>query len=810
MGGQFDSHPQLSAAVSRMRPGPRAELMQIVGKDVQEWFDGKAGEYAALIKMLSGTRAPDWSGLDKDERTSILRFFVQRFGNEYPDRLATPQQRLAAVINAYNRLEPAQRSEDLARRAEYVHSLVHVYSADTGDAMRDGLQQLAGDPDVTSRLTGSQAEALRRALDSHTTSARPHDPQADPALATRELRNLDPLHWPDGVTVTKRSGMVGVYFVATSTEIQAVVKPMWDTSSHYADRFIREVAKVVTPRARVVKWDTPEGQIIEGILPDARSSMVNLVAMHQGGAGQGGPEYFSVMEHVPGNELTRLDAQGLHQFLTDTVSLESVGRLLTADIFLGNYDRMSDYHINYSNLLYDSGSAQLTAIDNATYFGGLAKDPDSVSVNLFGIEDRHKQIPLVSAKFVNDLVGHVADSGPTDHLISPQIIESAQKSITHGASGLFSRIGSEVEQREHSLRRSHELDVPYEGAWQPDQWMIRGFAHAVDEIWGNGLTGSSSPADAQAEPPVFAAMMRLKNYVEQHWRAADTDRSGPGDVTVYSADTGDALHDGLKRLAGDPDVTSRLTGSQAEALRRALDSHTTSAPAASDPAPHAFLDQPRFAVTAGDETSTRQRAEGDGKGAARLGPATTGPTDTASTSPDDAAVSAPTDPTATAVSQPATSRGGRENSSAQHRHRPWRMTSNDPLPVAVMRQPMEFELAHLTSAHHIHTLSVHAPNYQDVTRQAAQHVAEHIRAQVSYQAQLRITMTNVELRLTLPAPDEPSTASENDTEDPFLNYSHVAQLTANFLEHRVLVTRRVQGEIMTLMTLCPPEPAAVH
>ncbi|MET7694515.1 hypothetical protein ABZT06_42490 [Streptomyces sp. NPDC005483] len=145
----------------------------------------------------------------------------------------------------------------------------------------------------------------------------------------------------------------------------------------------------------------------------------------------------------------------------------------------------------------------------------------------------------------------------------------------------------------------------------------------------------------------------------------------------------------------------------------------------------------------------------------------------------------------------------------QRRNEPWRMSlGGELLPVAVVRQPMLFDLAELTESHGVATLSPHDSDYQETTLEAAQHVADHIRGQVDAMADQRVTMTNAELRVVLPGPGHGS-ASELPGVDPFLTYSHIAQLTANVLEHRVLVTQRSEpgsDRTIVLMTLCPPEP----
>ncbi|MFB7504010.1 MULTISPECIES: glycosyltransferase [Streptomyces] len=332
-------------------------------------------------------------------------------------------------------------------------------------------------------------------------------------------RPWHPLRWPHEVTVTIGQGATGVYFVRSAAGSHAVVKPMWDTSSHYADRFIRKVAGVATPRAEVVRWDTPAGRRVEELLPVARNSMVNFMA-RWGETSEGGPEYFAVMQHARGEELTGLDGEGLRAFLTDHTALESVGRVLAADIFLGNNDRMSDFHINYSNLLYDPEGAELTAIDNSTYFGGLPKEPEMVAVNFFGVEERYDAIPSVAKKFVDGLHERAVNAAASVD-IGADVLDLARSSVSRGAFSLFSRIGSDVLEHEQDLRFSYVADVPYDDAWQPDEWMVRGWAQALRERWGKGPVDPASGMGTKSEESTFDAMKRLESYFKEHWTADD-------------------------------------------------------------------------------------------------------------------------------------------------------------------------------------------------------------------------------------------------------------------------------------------------
>ena len=175
------------------------------------------------------------------------------------------------------------------------------------------------------------------------------------------------------VTITRSpEGEAGVYFIASGGD-QIVLKPVEAAApAEYASTFMQQGMGLGAPLSKVYAKDSAEGRQITALLTGTRvqgSRSATELADQIGKA-----EHYHVMSKVGGKSIKTLDDTEATQFIQDDGALEAVGRIMVADAFLGNTDRLL-WSINLGNFFYAAAGAMATdvvrTIDNESNFVAL-------------------------------------------------------------------------------------------------------------------------------------------------------------------------------------------------------------------------------------------------------------------------------------------------------------------------------------------------------------------------------------------------------------------------------------------------------
>lgn len=236
----------------------------------------------------------------------------------------------------------------------------------------------------------------------------------------------EPRAWRGQPVTRSGEGAQGVFFVGPKGD-QVVVKPMYSTGgAQHADMFLAEMG-ISTPRSLRYAKNGLSGRAIHNLLLSnaaaGRTPEEIPAQLEQANA-------FLVMDHVPGASLQQLGEEETVRYLSDRSALQQTGRMMVADAFLGNEDRVSGPAVNLGNFFYQAATVMtpgtIRAIDSDARFG-----PVSVSRGRSGKKMLNDAMqtklgylemllpPAVNSPLIHRFLGRIRQA----HRRSPRVIE---------------------------------------------------------------------------------------------------------------------------------------------------------------------------------------------------------------------------------------------------------------------------------------------------------------------------------------------------------------------------------------------------
>lgn len=196
--------------------------------------------------------------------------------------------------------------------------------------------------------------------------------QAGNAATARMLQRLAytdaPATWGNVAVKRSSEGVEGVYFVGPTRDI--VVKPVRSTGTvEYANRFMGAIGFTAPKSVRYAMNDAGTAGVItqlivskkgtQGVPDDVDTKLPTYAA-------------YMVMEKVTGKSIQTLTDQEALEYLRNQDALKATGRLMLADAFLGNSDRLVGGKANLGNFFYQVAGAVnpgvVNTIDNESKF----------------------------------------------------------------------------------------------------------------------------------------------------------------------------------------------------------------------------------------------------------------------------------------------------------------------------------------------------------------------------------------------------------------------------------------------------------
>ncbi len=175
----------------------------------------------------------------------------------------------------------------------------------------------------------------------------------------------DPSTWAP-VNRIKRSGegVEGVYFVFKGSNM-LIVKPVRDPGNvEYANRMTGAITGLATPdtKSYPLTGSDPISQLLKTTPIEGARSDKELEDKLEFNS------YWLVMSTVAGKSIQTLpedatDNQAL-DFITNQRALQDTGRIMVADAFLGNQDRLIGQRVNLGNFFYNAADQRAATIDN--------------------------------------------------------------------------------------------------------------------------------------------------------------------------------------------------------------------------------------------------------------------------------------------------------------------------------------------------------------------------------------------------------------------------------------------------------------
>ncbi|MEH2275722.1 MAG: DUF4157 domain-containing protein [Nostoc sp.] len=197
-----------------------------------------------------------------------------------------------------------------------------------------------------------------------------------------------PTTWTPVDQVTRsEEGLFGVFFVRKGTDT-IVVRPTDDPGNvEFANKFLAQGMGFQAPELKTYKKNEAEGTAIENLLlantnagktPDEIQQQVDAA------------NYYIVMSKIDGKSIQTLDDNEAATFIQDRAALTDVGRLMVADAFIGNDDRLVGGTVNLGNFFYQVAGqfqqAGIATIDNDSNFRASTPDMNYLGNKLAKIE----------------------------------------------------------------------------------------------------------------------------------------------------------------------------------------------------------------------------------------------------------------------------------------------------------------------------------------------------------------------------------------------------------------------------------------
>lgn len=355
---------------------------------------------------------------------------------------------------------------------------------------------------------------LARAVARRAPSAGGIDIRPAPRLASRMLQRLayvDPPSSWGAVTITRSGeGAKGVYLITSGSD-QIVVKPMGAAApTQYANKVMQQAMGLEAPLTTTYTKGSVEGAQIATLLTTgpvrgARTDKETRDVVKRS-------TYFVVMNSVAGKSIQRLDDTEATEFIRNDDALKSVGRIMVADAFLGNMDRLIGASVNLGNFFYAVATTTtpgaVGTVDNESIFESVNYD---VSGNITG--NLAKKLSLVERlidsvkrewfidqflnkfRMVHERDGH---TGAVDALDAR--VDQAKTAISQGIDDTLDDIAY-VFKTNMDLVRDVAVSTEAESLAKRDRDTAKGLAHYIRARRLKGTTQTK-------------AVARLKTYLE--------------------------------------------------------------------------------------------------------------------------------------------------------------------------------------------------------------------------------------------------------------------------------------------------------
>jgi hypothetical protein len=210
--------------------------------------------------------------------------------------------------------------------------------------------------------------------------------RAVPRVASRVIQRLAYTDPPSGwgaVTITRSGeGQKGVYLINSGLD-QIVVKPMGGAArSEYANKVMQQAMGLDAPLSKTYTKESPEGQRIAKLLTDGLKNAKKVKELTRV---MKFSNYFVVMSSVAGKSIQKLKDAEAYEFIRNDEALKSVGRIMVADAFLGNMDRLLG-NVNLGNFFYAAATLTtpgvVATLDNDAIFESVKYENGDIAGNL--------------------------------------------------------------------------------------------------------------------------------------------------------------------------------------------------------------------------------------------------------------------------------------------------------------------------------------------------------------------------------------------------------------------------------------------
>ena len=275
-----------------------------------------------------------------------------------------------------------------------------ISTAFENEQLTQGVAQAVSQPDARS-LTPDVVRSLQRShgnqfvqrlVNTANRSGIQRTPEPIRTSTTPRLQRLAytdaPSSW-GGVTVTRSGeGIKGVFFVKKGGST-VVVKPSDSPGNmDYANQVMEGVG-LEAPKQVAYTKDSTEGQSIAQLLIANKAVGRTATEVEDQVAAN---THFVVMNTVAGDSIQRLDDDTEVEMIQNDAALKNIGRLMVADVFIGNSDRLVG-SVNLGNFFYQAGNGidmgNIATIDNEAKFNAGSADDRAKTISyLFSKTDR--------------------------------------------------------------------------------------------------------------------------------------------------------------------------------------------------------------------------------------------------------------------------------------------------------------------------------------------------------------------------------------------------------------------------------------
>jgi hypothetical protein len=268
-----------------------------------------------------------------------------------------------------------------------------------------------------------------------------------PQLVQRFAYDDDPTTWSPLTSIVRSAeGVDGVFFL-TKSGTTIVVKPTADPGNIvYANAVMSSLSRLEAPKTKVHKKDAKHADPISTLLlANSTIGRTPTEVTEQ----VGGARYYVVMNAVQGASIQRLTSGDAAELVRNPHALREIGKLMVADAFLGNSDRLVGGAVNLGNFFFQTAavlnkagilSGRIATIDNDARFkrgeinerGNLNGDLENKRFMIEQLIDHTKRLPHIQTlliKFNLKFPNVITNAGKTDRQIEAYISEGIDSGL---------------------------------------------------------------------------------------------------------------------------------------------------------------------------------------------------------------------------------------------------------------------------------------------------------------------------------------------------------------------------------------------